>query len=130
MRNLFALLLIVGVATSCSHNKRASDELVGGADATLHVENHHYGDVDIFVVHNGSRTRVGSVTATSDQTFTLNSRIIGTVGTLQILAHGIGEAGSLSSETFAIQRAVALHYAPELIPVDRAIVPVTIFVYT
>jgi len=104
MRSLFALLLIVCVATSCSHNKRVSDSnLEGGADATLHVENHHYGDVDIFVIHNGSRTRVGSVTATSDQTFTLNSRIIGTVGTLQILAHGIGEAGSLSSEQFSIR---------------------------
>jgi hypothetical protein len=103
MRNLFALLLIVSVATSCSHNKGVSDDMVGGADATLHIENHHYGDVDIFVVHNGSRTRVGSVTATSDQTFTLSSRIIGTVGTLQILAHGIGEAGSISSESFAIR---------------------------
>jgi hypothetical protein len=103
MRNLFALLLIVGVATSCSHNKRASDDMAGGSDSTLHVENHHYGDVDIFVVHNGSRTRVGSVTASSDQTFTLNSRIIGTVGTLQILAHGIGEVGSISSESFAIR---------------------------
>ena len=104
MRNLFALLLIVSVAAGCSHNKRATDNnLEGGADATLHVENHHYGDVDVFVIHNGSRTRIGSVTATSDQTFTLNSRIIGTVGTLQLLAHGIGEAGSLSSEQFSIR---------------------------
>jgi hypothetical protein len=103
MRTLFALLLIVCVGTSCSHNKRASDEIELGGESTLHVENHHYGDVDIFVVHNGSRTRVGSVTATSEQTFTLNPRIIGTVGTLQILAHGVGEAGSISSEQFAIR---------------------------
>jgi hypothetical protein len=103
MRILVALLLIVSVATSCSHGSKPSDNMEGGADATLHVENHHYGDVDIFVVHNGSRTRVGSVTASSEQTFTLNSRVIGTVGTLQILAHGIGEAGSLSSEQFSIR---------------------------
>jgi hypothetical protein len=103
MRTLFALLLIVCAVSSCSHNKRASDSMELGADATLHVENHHYGDVDIYVIHNGSRSRVGTVTASSDQTFTLNSRIIGTVGTLQILAHGVGEAGSVSSEQFAIR---------------------------
>jgi hypothetical protein len=103
MRTLFALLLVVCVGTSCSHNKRVSDDLEVNSESTLHVENHHYGDVDIFVIHNGSRLRVGSVTATSDQTFTLNSRIIGTVGTLQILAHGIGESGNLVSESFAIR---------------------------
>lgn len=110
MRNLFALLLIVCVATSCSHNKHASDSMEESADATLHVENHHYGDVDIFVIHNGSRTRVGSVTASSDQTFTLNSRIIGTVGTLQILAHGIGEPGSVTSESFSIRRGMQISW--------------------
>ena len=105
MRNLFALLLIVCIVHELFAQQQARErrDMEGGADATLHVENHHYGDVDIFVVHNGSRTRVGSVTASSDQTFTLNSRIIGTVGTLQILAHGIGEAGSVSSEQFSIR---------------------------
>jgi hypothetical protein len=110
MRNLFALVLIVCVAASCSHNKRPSDTMEAGADATLHVENHHYGDVDIFVIHNGSRTRVGSVTASTDQTFTLNSRIIGTVGTLQILAHGIGESGSISSEQFSIRPGMQINW--------------------
>lgn len=110
MRKLFALLMVVCATASCSHNKRAVDDTRLDSEATLHVENHHYGDVDIFVIHNGSRTRVGSVTATSDETFTLNSRVIGTVGTMQLLAHGVGEAGSLSSEQFAIRPSMQINW--------------------
>jgi hypothetical protein len=103
MRNLFALLLVLCVATSCSRNKRPADGLDGDSESTLHVENHHYGDVDIYVIHDGSRSRVGTVTATTDQTFTLNSRVIGRVGTMQLIAHGLGGSGNLSSEQFAIR---------------------------
>ncbi len=110
MRKLFALLLIVGVTASCSHNRRAIDDSRSDSEATLHVENHHYGDVDIYVIHNGSRTRVGSVTATSDETFTLNPRVIGTVGTMQLLAHGVGVAGSLSSEQFSIRSGMQINW--------------------
>jgi hypothetical protein len=110
MRTLVTLLLIMCVATACSHNKHNSGEIELGTDATLHVENRHYGDVDIFVIHNGSRLRVGSVTASSDQTFTLSSRVIGTVGTLQILAHGVGENGSLSSEQFNIRPGMQINW--------------------
>lgn len=102
MRNFFALLLILCVATSCAH-RRPSDALDSASESTLHVENQHYGDVDIYVIHDGSRTRIGTVTATTDQTFTLNPRVIGTVGTMQLVAHGVGSAGSLSSEQFAIR---------------------------
>jgi hypothetical protein len=110
MRNLFGLLLVVCVAASCTHNKRAVDDTRADSEATLHVENHHYGDVDVYVIHNGSRTRVGSVTATSDETFTLNSRVIGTVGTMQLVAHGVGEAGSLSSEQFSIRSGMQINW--------------------
>jgi hypothetical protein len=103
MRTLFALFLIVCVATSCSRNRRPSDARDSDSESTLHVENQAYGDVDIYVIHDGSRSRLGTVTATSDQTFTLNSRMIGTVGTMQLLAHGVGTTGSLSSEQFAIR---------------------------
>jgi hypothetical protein len=82
---------------------------MANGESTLHVENHHYGDVDIYVIHNGSRSRVGSVTATSDQTFTLNSRVIGTVGTLQLFAHGVG-TGNLSSEQFAIRPGMQINW--------------------
>jgi hypothetical protein len=103
MRKLFALILIMCVAASCSRNRRPSDALDSDSESTLHIENQAYGDVDIYVIHDGSRSRIGTVTATSDQTFALNPRVIGTVGTMQLLAHGVGTAGSLSSEQFAIR---------------------------
>jgi hypothetical protein len=109
MRILFTLLLIVCVATSCSRNK-PSDALGSESESTLHVENQHYGDVDIYVIHDGSRSRVGTVTATTEQTFTLSPRVIGTVGTMQLLAHGVGSTGSLSSEQFAIRPGMQINW--------------------
>jgi hypothetical protein len=103
MRSLFALLLVLCVAAGCSRNKKPADAMDGDSESTLHINNHHFGDVDIFVVHDGSRTRVGSVTATAEQTFTLNPRVIGRVGTMQLIAHAVGTNGSLSSEAFAIR---------------------------
>jgi hypothetical protein len=110
MRNLFALLLIVCVVASCSRNRRVSEGLGPDSESTLHVENHHYGDVDIYVIHDGSRSRIGTVTAITDQTFTLNSRLIGTVGTMQLLAHGVGSSGNLSSEQFAIRPGMQINW--------------------
>jgi hypothetical protein len=103
MRKLVALILVLCVAANCSRNKHVSNELDGDSASTLHVTNRGFSDVDVYVVHDGSRTRVGSVTATADQTFTLNAGEIGRAGTLQLIAHGVGIAGSLSSEQFAIR---------------------------
>ncbi|MEP7067135.1 MAG: hypothetical protein ABI889_13960 [Gemmatimonadota bacterium] len=103
MRRLLALLLVLFVAAGCSRNKKPSDALDSDTESTLHVNNQHFGDVDIYVVHDGSRTRVGSVTATSEQTFTLNARVIGRVGTMQLIAHGVGTNGSVGSEQFSIR---------------------------
>jgi hypothetical protein len=103
MRNLLALLLVVCVAASCSRNKRPSDELSGDAESTLHVTNHGFSDVDVYVVHDGSRSRVGAVTATADQTFTLSPHVIGRSGTLQLIAHGVGTGISLGSEQFSVR---------------------------
>lgn len=112
MRRCLALLLIVGVVASCARHKPNSGDLQE-MDAILHVENHHWGDVDIYVIHDGTRSRVGTVTATSDETFTLSPRVIGTVGTLQLLAHGVGLPGVLSSETFAIRRGMQIEWTLE-----------------
>lgn len=108
MRKILLVLMILGVA-SCARNRREVD-IDPNADSTLHVENRHYGDVDIYVVHDGSRVRVGTVTASSDQTFTLPSRLIGTVGTMQLIAHGVGLSGNLGSETFAIRTAMQINW--------------------
>ena len=112
MRTLFALLLVLCVTAGCSHAKKPSD-LGEDSESTLHVNNHGFGDVDIYVVHDGSRIRVGSVTATAEQTFTLNSRVIGRGGTMQLIAHAVGTSGSLNSESFAIRPGMQIDWTLE-----------------
>jgi hypothetical protein len=102
MRNYVAMLLIAGVLAGCSR-KHVNDGFDQDAESSLHVENHHWGDVDIYVVHDGQRSRLGTVTATTEQNFSLTSGLIGHSGTLQFLAHAVGMPGSLNSETIAIR---------------------------
>lgn len=102
MRNYVAVLLIAGALAGCSH-KRVNDDLDLNAESSLHVENHHWGDVDIYVVHDGQRSRLGTVTATTEENFSLTSGLIGHSGTIQFLAHAVGMQGNLNSEAIAIR---------------------------
>lgn len=113
MRRWLALLLVVASFAGCSRN-RAADGLSRDVDSTLHVENRHWGDVDVFVIVNGQRSRVGTVTATSDQDFVLRSGLLGRQGTLQLQAHGVGMSGTLTSETIAIRRGMQLNWSLEV----------------
>ena len=57
----------------------------------LAVENRNFQDVVIWVIHDGTRSRVGSVTATATANFVLKSDILRQPGTLQFAAHAVGE---------------------------------------
>lgn len=102
MRRWLAVLLIAGSVAGCSRNRHMG-EVSPDVDSSLHVENRHWGDVDVFVIVNGQRSRVGTVTATSEQDFVLRSVLIGRQGTLQLQAHAIAMSGVLTSETIAIR---------------------------
>ena len=63
------LLLAVLVAVGCHSRHRGDVE--PDADITLDVINHNWLDVTVYVLHDGERTRLGLVTASSTQSFTL-----------------------------------------------------------
>lgn len=112
MRNWLAVLLLVGFVAGCSH-RRVSQEFQGNLDSTVHIENHHWGDVDIFLLHDGQRTRIGMVTATTDQTFTIRSRLVGSASQLQLEAHAIGMPGVLDSETMSYRPGMQINWTLE-----------------
>jgi hypothetical protein len=73
------------------------------ADVTLYVTNHNYLDVIVYVIHDGQRTRIGTVTGSSAQAFTLPVRLIGQAHELRLYGDPVG------SEDFALTELLVVH---------------------
>ncbi len=98
----FAALAMLVVLSGCGKH-RINDDLAADNDSTLQVVNHHWGDVDIFVIRDGQRARVGTVTASSDANFVLSRTMTRGGGTLQLSAHGVGTSGAINSEVISVR---------------------------
>src|SRR5947209_14367181 len=97
LKQCFVLLAIALTLSGCAR-PRPGDDLNLDASSTLNVVNHHWGDVDVYVVRDGQRQRVGTVTAAAEENFDLNSSLTKGSGTLQFQAHAVGASGGISSE--------------------------------
>ena len=100
LKSWVAALAIAGVLGGCARH-RINDDMASDNASTLQVVNHHWGDVDIYVIRNGQRTRVGQVTASAEGNFVLAGSITSGGGTLQLQAHAVGMSGAISSEAIA-----------------------------
>lgn len=102
LRHCFVLLAITVALGGCARQK-AGDELNLNASSTLYIVNHHWGDVDVYVVRDGQRQRVGTVTAAAEENFDLSSSLTRGGGTLQLQAHAVGTSGAISSEPINVR---------------------------
>ena len=67
------------------------------------VENHHWSDVVVSVVHDGVAERVGLATATKTSTFFFPSRRLGPSGLIQLRGHAVGAPDDHTTDAFLIQ---------------------------
>ena len=94
--------------------------IIGSGEASreirIEVVNDNYADMDIFVMGDGSRLRLGHVTGKTTATFTLNpNRISPSLG-LRLLADPVGSRGAFLSdpETVGPGSIVVLNIHPNL----------------
>ena len=102
------LAALLFVAPACFwHRKPASagnaPRDVPEGEIALQVTNHNFLDVTIYVLHNGQRTRVGTVTGSSSQVFYLPARLLGLGREIQLLGDPIGSTDFAVTETLIIQ---------------------------
>ncbi len=110
---LLALLVIGGVVAGCARHRQGGETVGGDIASVLRVANHHWGDVEVYVVREGQRQRVGMVTATSEETFTLPPYLTNGVGTIQLQAHAVGMLGGVTSERFAVRQGMQISWTLE-----------------
>ena len=69
---------------------------------SLTIENHHWLDVEVSVLHGGQSTRIGLVTAASSQTFVLPTYLLGPGGDIRLAATPIGGGRGVATQLITI----------------------------
>ena len=97
------ILLVCWIA--CARQSTHSDDTTpsGKGEIALVVENHHWNDVVVSVVHDGVAERVGLAIATKTSTFFFPSRRLGTSGLIRLRGHAVGAPDDHTTEAFLIQ---------------------------
>jgi hypothetical protein len=94
-----SLLLAIG----CARHGPAAAPASSGSDIVLVVENHHWNDVIVSVLHDGVVDRIGLVTAVKTSTLVIPSRRLGSSGIIRLRAHAVGAPDDHTSDSFAVQ---------------------------
>jgi hypothetical protein len=113
-----AILAMLAAGLSCGG--RAEDGEVEPAPdydrdtpVALSIANNHWLDVVVFVFHDGEMSRVGSVTAASNGTFTLAPWMLGQSRNVRLLADPVGSEGWIRSEMIHVQPGQSIEWRLE-----------------
>ncbi|HEU5260803.1 MAG TPA: hypothetical protein VFU41_05175 [Gemmatimonadales bacterium] len=101
-----ALAALLVVASACWRHRRAADTATlhpPSGEIALRVTNHNYLDVTVYIVHDGQRTRVGTVTGSSTQMFFFPIRLLGQGGEIQLFGDPIGSTDSARTEILVVR---------------------------
>lgn len=97
-----ALLLVAGcAANSAEADREESREKT--AETALQVENHHVGDIVVYLMRGNQPYRLGMVAAVSSASFTFPYRHVGSTGNARLRADAVGGPRSVTSEYLHIQ---------------------------
>jgi hypothetical protein len=99
-------MLLVAVALSCAgprqkvENEPSPSPVSDGFELTLN--NHHWLDINVFVLHDGEASRVTTVTASSSQSLILPLWMLGESKIVRIIAEPVGEVGSYTTDQLRV----------------------------
>jgi len=101
-----ALAALLAVAPACWRHRgpaRATEDSAPAGEIALRVTNHNFLDVIVYVVHDGQRTRVGTVTGSSTQVFFLPLRLLGQGREIQLLGDPVGSSDVARTDILIVQ---------------------------
>jgi hypothetical protein len=105
MPRLPHVLLLLMATLGCAPHRTSSDDTGGRAtsEIALVIDNHHWNDVVISVLHDGVADRIGLATAVKISTFTIPSRRLGTSGIIRLRAHAVGAPDDHTTDAIPVQ---------------------------
>ena len=96
------LLVLTLFTVGCGGHQKGVTTAPSG-EIALVVDNHHWSDVIVSVVHDGVAERVGLATAVKSSSFILQSRRLGQTGLIRLRGHAIGSPEDHTSDSFLVQ---------------------------
>jgi hypothetical protein len=91
------LLMLVSLSAGACVKRSVMQQDVNGT-ITVRIANNNQLDVTVYVVNQGMRMRIGTVTSASTARFELPLRQIGSSGEFRLLADPIGSTRTMTSE--------------------------------
>lgn len=88
------LLIVVFVAAACGARQTAD---AADERATLSVTNNHWSDINVYLLRNGARLRLGMVTAATQRRFVLPRQATAGAADVRLLADPIGSRRTYTS---------------------------------
>jgi len=114
VRSLALLTTFVIAATSaaaCARSHPVTNALeqsaeVAAADTVpvvIEIENHNWSDINVYVIHDGKKNRLTTVTATKDLSLKLPAQYQGETGTFRLVVYRIGGRDSYTTDPISIR---------------------------
>jgi hypothetical protein len=104
LRYRSAVLLLLCAIGCARHRADSAGAQPGVLDKiVLVVENHHWNDVIVYLLHDGVSDRLGLATAVKTSTFVIPSRRLGLGGVVQLRGHPVGAPDSHTTDAFTVQ---------------------------
>jgi hypothetical protein len=98
------LVALILCASGCArHGAESGAVSESRAEIALVVENHHWNDVVVSVLHDGIVERIGLATAVKTTTFVIPSRRLGAAGLIRLRGHPVGAPDSHTTDAFLVQ---------------------------
>ncbi|HYK83670.1 MAG TPA: hypothetical protein VEU55_11055 [Gemmatimonadales bacterium] len=101
LRIVLALGCLALAPAACARHRARAYRAVP-AEWSLTIDNHHWLDVEVSVLHGGQTTRVGLITAATSQSFVLPTYLLGPGGDIRLIATPIGGGQSVVTPLITI----------------------------
>lgn len=107
MRALLPTLLL-GLALGACHGHTAAP-LNPRAEVAVNVDNQNFADMDVFIIREGQRIRLGMVPGLTTRILMVRPDLIGYGAEVQFELHPIGGRGNPLSETISVRPGDVIH---------------------
>jgi len=98
------LVALILCPSACArHGAESGAVAESRAEIALVVENHHWNDVVISVLHDGVVERIGLATAVKTTTFVIPSGRLGAAGLIRLRGHAVGAPDDQTTDAFLVQ---------------------------
>lgn len=111
LRVAISTVLIASAAGCVKHSIVPDDD--GSDTITIRVSNNNVLDMTVYAVNQSMRVRLGTVTTSSSQRFTVSLRQVSPTGELQLLADPVGSRRGMTSEMIHVFGGQAVEWTLE-----------------